>query len=36
MTAIKDLGRRISALDDVVASSAVTRPVANPTPTPPP
>jgi hypothetical protein len=30
MTAITDLGRRISALDDVVASSAVTRPVANP------
>ena len=36
MTAIEDLGRRISALDDVVASPAVPRPVANPTPTPPP
>ena len=36
MTAITDLGRRISALDDVVASSAVTCPVANPPPTPPP
>ena len=36
MTAIKELGARISALDDVFASSAVTRPVANHTPTPPP
>jgi hypothetical protein len=36
MKAIEDIGARLSALDDVFASSAVPHPVANHTPTPPP
>jgi hypothetical protein len=36
MTAIEDIGARLSALDDVFASSAVPHSVANHTPTPPP
>jgi hypothetical protein len=36
LTAIEDIGTNLSALDDVFASSAVPRPVANHTPTPPP